>query len=128
MSELYSKNQLINPSFEIGNVTGWTITGSWPVGENPQVVFGGTDGDYTLQVSAFWALGAEKTDIRVYQQVAILRTPDDVKIQGDFLPGEDSPGGWYDIPAMIRVVLRYSDDTLDIAKFPCRDDSGEGLI
>lgn len=115
MAQLYSKNQLTNPSAETGNLSGWL-----EIGGGMGVVEGGTDGNYCFALnSTFLIFGT------IAQQKAVLITPSDFKVSCDFLPPVDMPGT-SKVFGEMAVIYTYADGTKDEIIFPCRDDSGRG--
>jgi len=113
--EQYGKNQLTNPSFETGNLNGWTA-----VGTGMTVASGGTDGVYCASINGY-----------ISQQISFSFTPVDLSIQGDFLPEEDYAQTISSnaIPGEIIIELNYGDGTKDEVHLPFRIDGqlGESL-
>ena len=114
--EQYGKNQIVNPSFQTNDLTGWTSAGT-----SPTIITGGTEpgtGSYCVCIPG--SLSA------VSQEASFSYTPLDLAVEGDFLPSKEVVG--YDIPGYIIVTLTYGDGTKDEIKLPCRVDGQGGAV
>ena len=117
MAELYSKNQLINPSAETGDLTGWNV-----VGGGVSVVSGGTEGDYCFRLNSTLLVSG-----RIEQTKSVTATPPDCKVSCDFLPSYDLPSGSTEVAGELVIEYHYGDGTKDETIIPCRDDTEGGV-
>lgn len=117
MSELYSKNQLINPSAETGDLTGWNV-----VGGGVSVVGGGTEGSFCFQLNSTLLVSG-----RIEQTKSVTATPSDCKVSCDFLPSYDLATGSSEVIGELVIEYLYGDGTKDEIVIPCRDDAGGGF-
>ena len=103
MSELYSKNQLINPSAETGDLTGWNVDGG-----GVSVVSGGTEGSFCFQLNSTLLVSG-----RIEQTKSVAATPPDCKVSCDFLPPYDLHSGSREVAGELIIQYNYGDGTKD---------------
>ena len=113
--ELYSKNQLLNPGAENGDLYGWDVEG---IVNDIGVVAGGVgeDSNYCFFIDSF--------SVDMSQTKNFFTTPSDFKIAADFLPSTDPDDGAYQTEGVVKLIFSYGDGTKDEVVFPLRNDSG----
>lgn len=110
MNEIYSRNQLTNPSAETGDTTGWTTT-------SVTVVDGGTKDSKCFRL---------EPTANMSQEVVIPVQPPDCKLTADFLPEIEYPENAIEVKAHIKLEYEYADGTRDTFIVPCMPGGGEG--
>lgn len=108
MADLYSSNQLTNPSAETGDLTGWTTSGV-------AVVAGGTSGSNCFRLNNTGSM---------YQEKVFSSQPPDCKIEVDYLPEVEPAADDIDVKVYLKVEHEYSDGSKDTFIIPCRSDAG----
>jgi hypothetical protein len=112
LDEIYSRNQLTNPSAETGDTSGWTATGV-------TVVDGGTEGEKCFMLDKTAYMG---------QEIVIPIQPPDCKVTADFLPEIEYPENTIDVKAYLKIEYEYADGTKDAFILPCMPGGGEGGV
>jgi hypothetical protein len=111
MAELYSANNVTNPSAEIGTVTGWIKDGAGTL----QAVAGGTDGSYCFYLSPSSGL------IRMRQEISGIVSTPELFLSVDYLPEYDQIDT--NVNAKLTARINYSDGSYDEAVLPVRRDT-----
>lgn len=107
----YSKNQLINPSAETGDTTGWETS-------EVHVVEGGTKGTKCFGLDTTASM---KQDVIIPVQVP------ECYVSADFLPGIEPPEDDVQVGAYIKLEYEYADGSKDTFILPCVSGGGSSV-